>query len=98
MSSQSNSRDDAYFDRNQAVMALAKLAMQQGYKTGIRIDPQEPDWPVLMIDLPSGQVGWHLPKDELTGTWPEYDQAWDGHNLDEKRQRLAQFLVDEFKD
>ncbi|MCK9398064.1 MAG: hypothetical protein M0Q44_21065 [Methylobacter sp.] len=95
MSDQSNSKDDAYFDRNQAVMALAKLAMQQGYKAGIRIDPNEPDWPVLMIDLPSGQVGWHLPKNELVGAWPEYDKAWDGHNLNEKRQRLALFLADE---
>lgn len=98
MSCQSNSKDDAYFDRNQAVMALAKLAMLQGYKAGLRIDPNEPDWPVLMIDLPSGQVGWHLPKNELIGTWPEYDQAWDGHNLNEKRQRLARFLADEPED
>lgn len=98
MTDQSNSKDDAYFDRNQAVMALAKLAMQQGYKTGICIDPSEPDWPVLMIDLPSGQVGWHLPKSELIGTWPEYDQAWDGHNLNEKRQRMASFLADEPED
>jgi hypothetical protein len=48
-----------------------------------------------MIDLPSGQVGWHLPKSELIGTWPEYDRAWDGHNLKEKRQRLAQFLTND---
>lgn len=98
MTDQSSTLNDAYFDRNQAVMALAKLAMQQGYKVGIRIDPNEPDWPVLMIDLPSGQVGWHLPKNELAGTWPEYDKAWDGHNLNEKRRRLAHFLANESED
>jgi hypothetical protein len=98
MTEQSSTLNDAYFDRNQAVMALAKLAMQQGYKAGIRIDPNEPDWPVMMVDLPSGQVGWHLPKNELVGAWPEYDQAWDGHNLNEKRQRLARFLADEPED
>ena len=95
MSNQSNSIEDAYLDRNLAVMALAKLAQKQGYQVGIMQDPQQPGWPVIMIDLPTGQVGWHLPKSELIGTWPEYDQAWDGHNLKEKRQRLAQFLAND---
>ena len=88
----SNSKDDAYFDRNQAIMAMAKLAMQQGYKVGISHDPNSPDWPVLTIDLPTGQVGWHLPKEELLGEWPAYDKQWDGHNLQEKRKRLAQYI------
>ena len=94
MTTQSSTLDDAYFDRNQAVMALAKLARQQGYKTGVHVDPNEPEWPVLMIDLPSGQVGWHLPKQELLGQWPEYAQAWDGHDLEEKRRRMAGFIAD----
>lgn len=95
MSNQNNSKEDVYFDRNQAVMALAKLALRQGFKTGLRIDPNEPDWPVLMIDLPSGQVGWHLPKHEIYGTWPEYTQEWDGHTVTEKRRRLERFLRDD---
>jgi hypothetical protein len=75
---------DAYFDRNQAVMALARLAQKQGYRVGLVVDPQEPDWPVLMIDLPMGQVGWHLPKDEIVGEWPQFPDEWDGHSLEEK--------------
>jgi len=73
MTDQSSTLDDAYFDRNQAVLALAKLAIKLGYKAGLKHDPNEPDWPVMMIDLPTGQVGWHLPKEEIVGTWPEYD-------------------------
>jgi hypothetical protein len=34
MTDQSSTLNDAYFDRNQVVMALAKLAIQQGYKAG----------------------------------------------------------------
>lgn len=92
MTNQSTTLDDAYFDRNQAVMALAKLAIQQGYKAGILTDPNEPDWPVLMIDLPTGQVGWHLPKHEITGNWLNYDRDWDGHNLEQKRERMTKFV------
>jgi hypothetical protein len=51
-----------------------------------------------MIDLPTGQVGWHLPKNELIGAWPAYEQAWDEHNLKEKRQRLSRFIANEHDD
>lgn len=89
----STTKEDAYYDRNQAIMALAKLAIQQGYTVGVKIDPNEPNWPVLMVDLPTGQVGWHLPKDELIGEWPEYKKEWDGHTLNEKRKRMHQFYL-----
>jgi hypothetical protein len=95
MTDQSSTLNDAYFDRNQAVMALAKLAKQQGYNVGLTIDPNEPDWLVMMIDLPTGQVGWHLPKHEIIGDWQDYETGWDGHNLAEKRQRMAQFITTE---
>jgi hypothetical protein len=93
MTTQSSTLEDAYFDRNQAVMAMAKLAMQQGYEVGLRYDPNEPDWPVLMIDLPTGQVGWHLPKNEITGDWPVYEKNWDQHTLEEKRNRIKNFIL-----
>lgn len=60
---QSSTLDDAYYDRNQAVQAMAKMAQQLGMKVGLRQDIDEPGWPVLMIDLPTGQVGYHLPED-----------------------------------
>lgn len=91
----SSSKEDAYFDRNQSVMALARMAIRLGYCVGLKTDPNEPDWPVLMIDLPTGQVGWHLPKNEIVGEWPLYEKAWDGHTLEEKRQRLKSFLEEE---
>ncbi len=94
MSNQSNSKHAAYLDRNLAVMALAKLAKQQGYTVGIKQDPQEPEWPVIMIDLPSGQVGWHIPVAELRGNWPNYMGEWDKHTLQQKQQRIKDFISD----
>ena len=85
---QSSGIDEAYFDRNQAVQLLARTAWLLGWPMGVRRDPDEPDWPVLMIDLPSGQVSWHIKADELIGMWPAYPGEWDGHSLDEKRRRL----------
>ena len=83
------------FDRNQAVQAMAKMALRLGMKAGLRRDPNTPGWPVLMIDLPEGQVGYHLPEDEVAGDWPDYDKEWDGHSLAEKRERVARFLTGE---
>ncbi len=93
MTNQSSTLNDAYFDRNQAVMAMARMALQLGYRVGLKQDPEEPDWPVLMIDLPTGQVGYHLPKEEVVGNWPEYKGEWDGHSLIEKRERIDAFLA-----
>ncbi len=98
MTDQISTLDKVYFDRNQAVMAMARLALQQGYKAGLRVDSNDPDWPVLMIDLPTGQVGYHLPKNEVTvEDWPEYDKEWDGHSLVEKRMRMEKFIDGAFE-
>ncbi len=86
---QSSGIDEAYLDRNQAVQLLARAAQSLGWQMGVRIDPDEPGWPVLMIDLPSGQVSWHIKADELVGMWHAYQGEWDGHSLDEKRRRMA---------
>jgi hypothetical protein len=91
MSNQSTPQE-AYYDRNQAVMLAAKLAEQLGLNVGVRADVDEPGWTLIYIDLPSGQVSWHLPDAELVGWWPEYPSDWDGHSVEEKRRRVINFL------
>lgn len=81
--------EEAYFDRNMAVQVLTKMANQLGYNIGIKDDPE---WPILYIDLPTGQVSWHIPRNELIGTYPKYTGKWDGHDVEEKRNRLIKFL------
>lgn len=89
---QSSTLQDAYYDRNLVVQALVTLACEAGYLVGMRIDPDEPDWPILFIELDNGQVSWHVPKAELLCSFPDNCIVWDGHDLEEKRRRLRTFI------
>ncbi|MFI6909892.1 hypothetical protein ACIBKY_52130 [Nonomuraea sp. NPDC050394] len=58
-------------------------------------DPDEPDWPVIYITTPQGQLSWHIAPDDLD-LFPHVpklgvDEAplWDGHTTAEKYERLA---------
>ena len=84
-----SSPDEAYLDRNLCVQAMVKMAQKLGFNTGLKEDPE---WPILYIDLPTGQVSWHIPKQEILTDFPEYNGKWDGHNLQEKRRRLIDFM------
>ena len=84
--------DEAYFDRNQAFQAMAVMARELGYRVGIIIE--DPQWPTLYIDLPTGQVSAHIPKDELLGVFPSYPGPWDGTGVEEKRERIRDFILD----
>jgi len=61
--------------------ALAK-ALEMGFEAGVRLDPAEPEWPVVFIELPNGQVSWHM---------PQHVKPWDGHTTEEKYRRVAEF-------
>ena len=90
---ESDSLEEAYFDRNQAVQALGRMAQRLRFRVGLKPNEKDPDWPILMIDLPTGQVSWHLPRTEIVGKWPEYEGEWDGHDLEEKRRRIGEFIA-----
>jgi len=67
-------------------------------------DPNEPDWPVLVIELQGvGQVSWHISKADYEacfgpdGGWlPPYPNEWDGHDTEEKYRRLLAFVTPDF--
>lgn len=94
----------AYEDRNTAVQLAGAIAAKAGFNAGINVDHEEPEWPVLFIDLPlAGQVSWHLSQDDLIGPWPVYhpshwrtiaykDGVWDGHTRAEKLQRVKSYV------
>lgn len=84
----------AYFERNLIAQLAAALAMELDYPVWIGIDESEPEWPVLFIELPTGQVSWHLPKSELhQGVFVEFGKRrWDGHTTDTKHERIKDFL------
>lgn len=93
MSAKQSVPSEAYFDRNQLVLAFARLAQERGWRVGLGVDPTEPDWPVIYVDTPEGQVSWHLPVADLeVAEWPVYQGTWDGHDVAEKRVRLAKLI------
>ncbi|MEV2277710.1 hypothetical protein AB0I72_19200 [Nocardiopsis sp. NPDC049922] len=65
-------------------------------------DTDEPDWPVIYVTSPVGQLSWHLaPADlDLFGHVPtvaadDARAAWDGHTTTEKYARLAKLAAGE---
>ncbi|GAB6139082.1 hypothetical protein [Halanaerobaculum tunisiense] len=78
---QTDRRD--YEARNKAVLQAMSSAIEKGYDAGIRMDYTKPDFPVVYIELPTGQVSWHL---------PEHKKEWDGHSTEEKYERINEYL------
>lgn len=86
---------DLYSERAAVVVALGRAAMALGHEVYFAEDPLEPDWPVLFIELPTGQVSWHLHPDDASVfaadfPWIEEgsNEVWDGHTTEEKYRRL----------
>ncbi|MBM2623867.1 hypothetical protein JIG36_51100 [Actinoplanes sp. LDG1-06] len=77
---------DAYARRNRAVLVALGAAVAAGLSAGIGVDPAYgTEWPVVYIDLPTGQVSWHV---------TAYGPTWDGHTTTEKYARIAEWLAD----
>ena len=74
--------DTDYEKRYDLVLDALSQARNAGYAAGIRLDPADPEWPVVYIELPTGQVSWHL---------PQHPQPWDGHDTPEKYRRCRAF-------
>jgi hypothetical protein len=53
-------------------------------------DPEHPDWPVVYVQLPTGQASWHISKSDLDlfeHVTPGH-KLWDGHSVAKKYERL----------
>jgi hypothetical protein len=72
-----------YERRNLFVLEALLVARASGLAAGVRLDPAHPAWPVVFIELPDGQVSWHL---------PEHATPWDGHTNAQKYVRIATFV------
>lgn len=68
-----------YERRYSLILQAMALAHWLDFKTGYRIDPKEPEWPVAFIELPTGQVSWHM---------PAFPDPWDGHSMEDKLARI----------
>jgi hypothetical protein len=98
--------DGAYAERNKCIAAIAHLARARGWSVGLGEHQDEPgkawdsEWrTVVFIDLPSGQVSWHIHDSQrplfagLSVYAPARERGddapqWDGHSTEEKYARL----------
>lgn len=87
------SADSVYRERSHLLALLAAIypsVLVDG------ADREAPDWPVLYIQLPTGQVSWHIsPIDQdlfghvrRTIAHTLNAPVWDGHTTDEKYERV----------
>jgi hypothetical protein len=78
-------RNDSEYDLRYALVLRAMaVARDLGFAVGIRIDPADPEWPVVYIELPTGQVSWHM---------PQHPAPWDGHDTAEKYRRCREYAL-----
>lgn len=75
-----------YRNRTFHLYEALHLAIQCGYKAGIRIDKEDPEWPVIFIELPTGQISYHV---------EQHPFRWDNHTNEEKDARLLAYVADE---
>lgn len=75
--------DKDYKVRYGLVLRAMNYAHELGFKAGVRIDEYAIEWPVFYIELPTGQISWHM---------PQHPEPWDQHSTDEKFRRITEFL------
>ncbi|MEX5636528.1 hypothetical protein [Parafrankia sp. FMc2] len=80
--------DAAYRERAQLVSYLARV-----FEAHWAIDESEPEWPVICIHTPAGQLCWHVDRADMNlfpSGLENQPSDWDGHSTEEKYARLAQ--------
>lgn len=84
--------NSAYTERTNLVALLAAI-----YPSGWDYaDPACPDWPVVFIDLPTGQASWHISREDwwICACIPRRHGAeWDGHTTAQKYQRIRDLIA-----
>lgn len=79
---------NVYRERAHLVALLAAL-----YPSSLAYsDPDTPEWPVVTVETPAGQMSWHVAPDDV-GLFDHLDGPaegfeWDGHSTDEKYERM----------
>lgn len=69
-----------------------------GLLTTLHPSHLEPDaeWPVVFVNLPTGQATWHIAKADLdlfTHVRTDLVEDWDGHTTEEKYARIRQYTA-----
>lgn len=93
MKSGDKSLDAVYYDRNVSAFALLRALDIEGYDVYWR-HTDDPEWPVICAQLGYGEVGWHVPMEELEPHKDWIRQAVDDYEYysrEVKNDRLLEF-------
>lgn len=85
-----------YTERAFLVSVLICVAVRNGIQCSWWVDPEAgEEWPVVCIDLPTGQVTWHMSRADFVelgfDQLPESAYRYDGHTVAEKYERLVSY-------
>jgi len=89
--------NSVYRERNHLVALISKLypASIEGHEDD-PFNPWDPEWRnVIMIDLPTGQVSWHVHDSDMDmfKHLPKFQgRKWDGYSTEEKYRRVDAML------
>jgi NTP pyrophosphatase (non-canonical NTP hydrolase) len=91
--------DAVYKERDMCVALIARMALGLGYRVWLGQHPNadwEDDWrTIVFIDLPTGQVSWHIHDSErewfLRDLHYNSDLIWDSHDTAEKYHRVLEY-------
>lgn len=90
--------NELYEHRHALFMALAKTSEFLAWKSRLHADGTRFDgWFVAGIELPTGQITYHLPErlwDACPAEVLERGRLWDGHTSDDVVQRLTEFATE----
>jgi hypothetical protein len=95
-------KDEVYEERDRCVAFIVRLAQRLGYEVWLgQHDLSDKDWDpewrnIVFVQLPTGQLSWHVHASELRlfdGIQLRLDggHAWDGHTTEEKYQRMEKY-------
>lgn len=83
-------KDEACKQRNRLAAMLARLFPSYLKTT------DDTDWPVIYITLPTGQISFHIPEEEVMQFMPLHKNPvieFDGHTDEEKWRRTLHFIL-----
>lgn len=88
-------REELYRERNAMWLALVRAGVTVGAQ--VYLTDTGDGWPVAGAFLPTGQVGAHVPRelvDEHVSWLPERPVEWDGHDYEDRIDRLLDYAGD----
>lgn len=93
--------DKIYEHRSLLFIALAFQYMKEKPGSALwKPDPEDKDWFLLYLTLPSGQISYHLPNKFLPTVSKRIRDGrgdiWDGHSSEDVSIRLKAFVAQSF--